>query len=111
MIRLSSRLGRRIPSRYPGKARTTALFPSLARGGTQQIDRAECLEIGRPESHRESGRSPSIQLTGSLATYLTAIAVARNIAGAEMVAGRRCVVAFFGDGTDPMNAAVISVWA
>ena len=51
-----------------------------------------------------------VQLTGSLPTYLTGVAVARNIATAEMVAGRRCAIAFFADASDPTNAVVFAVY-
>ena len=51
-----------------------------------------------------------VQLTGSLPTYLTGVPVAPNIASAEMVAGRRCAVAFFADASDPTNAVVLAVF-
>ena len=51
-----------------------------------------------------------VQLTGSLPVYITSVPVARNIAGAEMIAGRRCAVAFFGDGTDPTNTVLFAVY-
>ncbi|MSQ61027.1 MAG: hypothetical protein EXR43_00330 [Dehalococcoidia bacterium] len=36
--------------------------------------------------------------------------IAENIVGADVVAGRRCAVAFFGDGTDPTNAVLFAVY-
>lgn len=51
-----------------------------------------------------------VQLTGSLPTYLNSVPVARNIAGAEMTAGRRCAVAFFADANDPANAVLFAVY-
>jgi hypothetical protein len=35
--------------------------------------------------------------------------VARNIASGEMVAGRRCAIAFF-DPANPQDAVVFAVW-
>lgn len=51
----------------------------------------------------------SVQLAGSLPTDLSGIAVARNIAAAEMVAGRSCAVIFF-DPSNPGDAVVIAVY-
>lgn len=50
-----------------------------------------------------------VQIDGSLLTELKAIPVARHIAGAEMVVGRKVAVAFF-DPTNPTDAAVLAVW-
>jgi hypothetical protein len=41
----------------------------------------------------------TVQLTGSLQLWLTAVPVSRNIAGAEMTVGRKVAVALF----DPSN--------
>ena len=54
--------------------------------------------------------SADVQLSGSLPTYLSGIAVARNVPAAEMIAGRRCAIAFFADGSDPSNAVLVAVW-
>ncbi|MBI1885430.1 MAG: hypothetical protein HYS09_03825 [Chloroflexi bacterium] len=51
----------------------------------------------------------TVQLSGSLAVWLEGLAVARNIAAAEIVAGRRCAVAFF-DEANPKDAVVIAVY-
>ncbi len=51
----------------------------------------------------------TVQFTGSLLLYVAAIPVARDIAGAEMTAGRKVAVAFF----DPLNhsdAVLFAVW-
>lgn len=50
-----------------------------------------------------------VQLTGSLQLWLKAVPVARDIAGAEMVVGRKVAVALF-DPTNPDDAAVTAVW-
>ena len=63
-----------------------------------------------PEFPREA-----IALDDTLAEAHTSLAAVyffgdRNIAGAEMVAGRRCAVAFFADASDPTNAVVFAVY-
>jgi hypothetical protein len=50
-----------------------------------------------------------VQLTGSLQLWLKSVPVARDIAGVEMVVGRRVAVALF-DPTNPNDAAVLAVW-
>ncbi len=51
----------------------------------------------------------TVQLTGSLAVWLSDVPVARNIPSAEMVAGRRCAVIFF-DASNPQDAVVAAVF-
>jgi hypothetical protein len=51
----------------------------------------------------------TVQLTGSLAVWLSDLPVARNIPSAEMVAGRRCAVIFF-DASNPQDAVVAAVF-
>ena len=51
----------------------------------------------------------SVQLTGSLATFLSGVAVARDIAPAEMVAGRKVALLVF-DPSNPDDAVVTAVW-
>ncbi|MGB2693982.1 MAG: hypothetical protein WBD55_02205 [Dehalococcoidia bacterium] len=51
----------------------------------------------------------TVQVAGSLAVWLSGVAVARNIASGEMVAGRRCAVLFF-DEPNPQDAVVIAVY-
>jgi hypothetical protein len=50
-----------------------------------------------------------VQLVGSLTTWLKSIPVARDIASAEMTAGRSVLVAMLDD-ANPADAAVIAVW-
>jgi hypothetical protein len=50
-----------------------------------------------------------VQLAGSLWLHLRAVPVARNIASAEMVAGRKVAVALF-DPTNPDDAVLFAVW-
>ncbi len=51
----------------------------------------------------------TVQLTGSLQTWLSGVPVARNIAAAEMTAGRKVAVALF-DPTNQADAVVFAVW-
>jgi len=51
----------------------------------------------------------TVQLTGSLAVWLSDLPVAHNIPSAEMVAGRRCAVIFF-DASNPRDAVVAAVF-
>ena len=50
-----------------------------------------------------------VSIAGSLSTTLTNVPVARNIATAAMVAGRRAAIIFF-DVTDPTDAVLCAVW-
>jgi hypothetical protein len=51
----------------------------------------------------------TVQLDGSLATYLTAVPVSRAIPVAELTAGRTAAVLFF-DPNNPDDAMVTGVW-
>jgi len=51
----------------------------------------------------------TVQVAGSLAVWLSSVPVARNIAQAELVAGRSCAVVFLEDG-NPKDAVVAAVW-
>lgn len=51
----------------------------------------------------------TVQLRGSLATYLRNVPVSRAIPSAEMVNGRNVAVHFF-DEANEQDAAVIGVW-
>jgi hypothetical protein len=51
----------------------------------------------------------SVQLAGSVSSWLTGLRVARNIAAAEMVAGRNVAVLMFDD-SNPDDAVVAAVW-
>ena len=61
--------------------------------------------------HFDSGSyTATLQIAGSLTTYLSGIPVARNIAPAELVNGRKVAVYFF-DLANPDDAVVLAVWA
>ena len=52
----------------------------------------------------------TVQIKGSLSVWLDDVPVARNVASAEMVAGRNCAVLFF-DAANPSDAVVIAVYS
>lgn len=56
-----------------------------------------------------ASHTATLQFTGSLQQYVPAVPVARNIAAAEMTAGRKAAVAFF-DPANPADAVVFAVW-
>ena len=51
----------------------------------------------------------AVQITGSLATLLDGVPVARNIPAAEVTTGRQCAVLFF-DTANPADAVVLAVY-
>ena len=51
----------------------------------------------------------TVQITGSLATWLDGVPVARNIPAAHVTEGRRCAVLFF-DPANPSDAVVLAVY-
>lgn len=55
------------------------------------------------------GYTAAVQLSGSYRTYLENAAVARNLPGAEMVAGRKVAVVFF-DEHNAREAVVVAVY-
>lgn len=67
------------------------------------------LEHGILRGYDAGTHTATVQITGSLASYLGGVKVARNIASAEMVAGRSCIVAFL-DAANPEDGAVIAVY-
>lgn len=51
----------------------------------------------------------SVQVAGSLAVYLPAVAVSRGLPAGELAAGRSVAVVFF-DPANPDDAVVTAVW-
>ncbi len=51
----------------------------------------------------------TVQLAGSLPVWLEGVNVARNIASAELIAGRGCAVLFFDEG-NPADAVLFAVF-
>jgi len=52
----------------------------------------------------------AVQVTGSLSIWLTGVPVARNIAAAEMVAGRNVGLLLF-DASNPKDTVIAAVWS
>ena len=51
----------------------------------------------------------SVEILGSLSTYLEGVPVARHIDAAEMVNGRRVAIILF-DPSNPNDAVLLAVW-
>ena len=67
------------------------------------------LRKGTVKSFDSGSYKATIQVAGSLATWLQNVPVARNIPAAEMVAGRSCAVLLF-DPANPADAVVMAVY-
>ena len=61
------------------------------------------------KSFNSSDYTATVQLSSSYKVYLEGIAVARNIASAEMTAGKKVVVIFFDD-HNAKEAVVVAVY-
>ncbi len=51
----------------------------------------------------------TVEVAGSIATWLTGVAVSRNIGSSELVAGRRVALLLF-DPSNPDDAVLCAVW-
>ena len=51
----------------------------------------------------------TVEIAGSISVWLGGVPVARNIASAELVAGRSCAVLQF-DASNPQDAVLSAVW-
>jgi len=51
----------------------------------------------------------TVQVAGSLSVWLSSVPVARNIAAAEVIVGRKCALIFFDD-TNPDDAVIVAVY-
>ena len=51
----------------------------------------------------------TVEVAGSIATWLAGVAVSRNIGSSELVAGRHVALLFF-DPSNPDDAVVCAVW-
>jgi hypothetical protein len=69
------------------------------------------MELKRAILHSfDSGSyTATVEIVGSLGSWLSGIAVARNIDSAELIAGRKVGVLFF-DGANPNDAVLLAVW-
>ena len=69
------------------------------------------MEIRRGVVRSFNSRSytASVQMAGSVATWLHGVPVARNISSSRMRAGSKCAVILF-DPANPLDAVVTAVW-
>jgi hypothetical protein len=69
------------------------------------------MEIRRGSLHAfDSGSyTATVEVAGSIATWLTGIAVARNIDSSELIAGRNVALLLF-DPSNPNDMVVCAVW-
>ena len=67
------------------------------------------IRKGDVQSFNATAYTAVVRLAGSLAVSLSDVPVARNIAPADMVAGRSCAVLSF-DESNPEDAVVIAVY-
>ena len=67
------------------------------------------IRRGALKSFDSGSYTATIQMAGSLATWLEGVPVARNIPAAEMVAGRTCAVLLLDQG-NRLDAVVAAVW-
>ena len=51
----------------------------------------------------------TVEIAGSISVWLSGVPVSRNIASAELVAGRSCAVLQF-DASNPKDAVLAAVW-
>ena len=66
------------------------------------------IEVGILKNFDSGTYKAGIQLAGSLTTYFDNINVARNIASADMIIGRRVILVV--PGGNPRDAVVIAVF-
>jgi hypothetical protein len=67
------------------------------------------IRRGTTKSFDSGAYTATVQMAGSLATWLQGVPVARNIPSAEMVAGRSCALILF-DTANPQDAVLAAVW-
>ncbi len=67
------------------------------------------VKRGVVKAFDSGAHTATVQVAGSLAVWLSDVPVARNIAAAEMVAGRSCAVLFF-DEPNPEDSVLIAVY-
>lgn len=67
------------------------------------------IKRGTVKSFDAGSYKATVQMAGSLSVWLEGVTVARNIAAAEMTAGRKCAVLFF-DAANPDDAVVVAVY-
>ena len=68
------------------------------------------LRKGTLKSFDSGSYKATIQIAGSLATWLGNVPVARNIPASELINGRSCAVLLF-DPANPDDAVVVAVYS
>ena len=68
------------------------------------------MKKGELKSFNSGNYTATVRIAGSYKVYLEDITVARNIATAEMITGRKVVVLFF-DEYSPKEAVVMAVYS
>ena len=68
------------------------------------------IRKGSLRSFDSTAYTATVQMAGSLATWLEGVPVSRGIPEAQMTAGRACAVIIF-DAANPRDAVVTAVWA
>lgn len=56
-----------------------------------------------------TAHTATVQIAGSLATWLEAVPVARNIPATDVTQGRHCAILFF-DPANPTDAVILAVY-
>ncbi len=67
------------------------------------------IRRGTIKSFNSSTYKATVQVAGSLSVWLGNVTVARNIAAAEITAGRSCAIVFF-DASNPDDAVIVAVY-
>ena len=67
------------------------------------------IRRGTLKSFDSEAYTATVQMAGSLATWLQGVPVARNIPSAEMVAGRSSALILF-DPANPQDTVLTAVW-
>jgi hypothetical protein len=68
------------------------------------------LKKAELESFNSGNYTATIRIAGGYKVFLEDVTVARNLAAAEMVAGRKLAVVFFDD-NNPRDAVVVAVYS
>lgn len=67
------------------------------------------IRAGTIKAFDSGAYAATVQVAGSLATWLRDVPVSRGIPAGEVAAGRRCAVVFFDD-ANPQDAVVVAVF-
>ena len=67
------------------------------------------LQTGILKAFDSGAYTATVQITGSVAAWVSAVPVSRAIPSAEMTPGRKVAVAAF-DPSNPADSVVVAVW-